>query len=99
MTGEIESGNPEQVTIMVITTAIQFACGFGLLALLILGALETFEGRLSMEELVGFPLCLGLTILTGYRAMMLVCRPTRNGLVGLLLMSMTTLVAVIALIG
>lgn len=97
MTGEVESGNPEQVAIMVVTTAIEFACGFGLIALLIFGAYELFDGQISMREFVGLPISFGLTALTGAKAMMLVCRPTRGGMVQVAALSLVTLAVVLAM--
>lgn len=98
MTGEIESGSPEQITIMVVTTAVEFACGFGLIALVVFGLWQVFAGTLTMRDVIGLPLCFGLTLATGYKAMMLVCRPTRNGMVGVALMSIASAAVAAALI-
>jgi hypothetical protein len=98
MTGEVESGSPEQITIMVLTTAVQFACGFGLIALVVFGLWRTFTETLTIPELIGFPLCFGLTLATGYKAMMLVCRPTRAGMVGVGLMSVASIAVAICLV-
>jgi uncharacterized membrane protein len=69
----------EQVTIMVVTTAIEFACGFGIIALFIFGWIDILDGSISLGMLVALPLSLVLTLLTGYKAMLLICRPERAG--------------------
>jgi succinate-acetate transporter protein len=69
----------EQVTIMVLTTIIAFGCVFGCLALLIAGWLEMADGVLSVRAGLSLPISFALTLWAGYTAMMLVCRPTRQG--------------------
>lgn len=98
MTGEAESGSPEQVTIMIITTAIEFACGFGLIALLIFGVREIVSGELTMRQFIGLPVSFGFVLATGYRAMMLVCRPTRSGMVGVMALSALSLAIILAMV-
>ncbi|MFT3968006.1 MAG: hypothetical protein QM690_19220 [Sphingobium sp.] len=98
MTGGVESGSPEEVTIMIVTTAIQFACGFGLIALAVFTGYELFHGHLTMREFAGLPLGFALTALTGAKAMMLVCRPTRAGMVRVAALGLLTLAVVLATI-
>lgn len=98
MTGEAESATPQEIAIMVVTTAIQFACGFGLVALIAFGIWEVAQGTLTVPQLIGFPLCFGLTLATGMKAMMLVCRPTLSGMVGLLLMSASSIAVAVAIV-
>lgn len=82
--GSVDQGEisvAEQVTIMIVTTAIEFACGFGLIALFVIGWYDIIDGSLSERQLLALPLSFGLTLITGYKAMMLIVRPTRPGMV------------------
>ncbi len=87
----------DQVTIMVITTAVEFAAGFGLLALLIFGLWDIVDGSISARKLLAFLLSGMLTLWTGYRAMHLVVRPEWRGLAIVLLSGIAALVPIFTL--
>jgi hypothetical protein len=91
----VDPSTPEQVTIMVITTAVEFACGFGLLALVIFGAIEVFTDTLTARGLVALPLSFMLTLLTGYQAMHLVVRPTRWGMARVLFSALVAILPIV----
>ncbi|HEX7819632.1 MAG TPA: hypothetical protein VF463_03330 [Sphingobium sp.] len=93
----VDPSTREQVTIMVVTTAVQFACGFGVIALVLAGLFDMIQGTLSARQIMAFGLCLFLTLLTGYRAMHLVVRPTWRGMVIVLLSGLFALSPIIAL--
>lgn len=102
MTGQdasIQAGSDtsirEQVTIMVVTTAIEFACGFWLIALAVLSSIDLLDGSIDLAHLVAFPLSFGLTLLTGYKAMLLICRPERRGFLLVLALALATVAPMI----
>lgn len=86
----------EQVTIMVVTTAIEFACGFALIGLAILAIIDMADGSISMRQLLAIPLGLGLAAITGCQAMMLICRPERRGMIRVGSLALVTSVPVVA---
>jgi len=86
-----------QVTIMVITTIIEFACGFGLIALFIAGWIDILDGEISIRQMLALPLSFALTFITGYKAMMLVCRPTHRGMALVAVLAVASIFPILAL--
>lgn len=93
----VDPSSREQVTIMVITTAVEFACGFGLIALVIVGLYDLMDGSISPRQIVALGLSFWLTLWTGYRAMHLVVRPTPRGLAVVLVSGLAALAPIVAL--
>lgn len=93
----VDPSSREQVTIMVITTAVQFACSFGMIALAIVGLWDILDGTISARQIVAFAVCGALTLWTGYRAMHLVVRPTVRHMVIVLLSGVVALMPIVAL--
>ncbi|WP_234150986.1 hypothetical protein [Sphingobium sufflavum] len=97
MTDEAEPRIRDQVTIMVITTAVEFACGFGLIALVLIGCYDILDGSISARQSVALPLSFVLTLWTGYRAMKLVVVPTWPGLAIVAVSALAALAPIVAL--
>ncbi len=93
----VDPSSSEQVTIMVITTGVQFACSFGMIALVVIGLWDVFEGHISARQTVAFAVCGVLTLWTGYRAMHLVVRPTWWGMAIVLVSGVVALAPIVAL--
>ncbi|MET0241595.1 MAG: hypothetical protein ABW184_17010 [Sphingobium sp.] len=97
MTQQPTISTREQVTIMVVTTTIEFACGFGAIALLVLGWYDVIDGSISARQVIALPVSFLFALWTGYHAMQLVVRPTRRGMILLLLRCLLTLAPIVAL--
>jgi hypothetical protein len=93
----MEPDTRAQVTIMVIATVMEFACGFGALSLLIFGWFEIIEERISAGQIIALPLSFCLILLTGYLAMNAIVRPTRRRMVYAALSGIAAMLAIIAL--
>ncbi|CAN5262121.1 hypothetical protein BH10PSE13_BH10PSE13_13740 [soil metagenome] len=86
-----------QVTIMIVTTIIEFACGFGLIALAIASWIDIIDGEISIRQMLALPLSFALTFITGYKAMMLVCRPTHQGMALVAVLAVASIFPILAL--